>query len=161
MPEKRKWVEMPFVLFDVIRWIVMYGCIYLFSIQFGDKAFETALYLTNFMNVPRYMMLYYYREGRELSHNEPPNDYNHMYESFKRDAVLYRQVNFWIMAYAYYTSAGLDDWLSIGIAMVGFFIGNCAYLALGHNGTYYGFEMRLPEFVQKNPDGTYQTKRLP
>ena len=66
--------------------------------------------------------------------------------SFKRDALLYKQVSFWMLNLAYYRTAGLSDHLSLGIMCVGFFIGKSAYDALEHEGTYYGIEMELPQY---------------
>ena len=48
--------------------------------------------------------------------------------------------------YAYYQTAGLNDGLSMGVALIGWIIGFAAYNALGHEGTYLGREIGLPQF---------------
>jgi hypothetical protein len=130
-------------LYDVTRYVIMYSTIWAICHQMSD-GLEVALYFTNFMNVPRYMMQYYYRPRKDLYESGKANP---IHDSFKRDAYVYRAINFWLLAYAFYELNGFSNKLALLVMTVGFLIGHNAFDSLGVEGTYYGYEMRHPKIM--------------
>ena len=124
------------------HYFFLYGSLSL--IAYYLESIDFFIYAASYIHYVRYVDHYYHRRKDD-------------HDNFVSDARTYKNISQVCLFYAYLSTAGFKNYLSLLIAAMGYVISVSSYLALGHDGTYFGIEMGLcePCFTLKWPYGNY------